>query len=274
MGTKGRVSVDKNRSKDREESWKKIFKGLVDMIGNQQTQLQSLVEERKSLEKRFKLQQDRWLFDIKFLQHHISQMTRDSKIKDMARFVEDAKANLIISMKQKEALMNNLKFEEADDERNDLKILFEEVSQFLAEPNRVTRSNMRDVDESALKAERDFVWNQFKKTDDKLQEHIKKTRFEVEAANKKVQHLIANLDQSESLNIEKNRRISAFQDEIAVLEFESRKKSEEISRLTKELELLRGDSNSSITPILRRCMVKSSKKTHSSDTAIAEKEGK
>ncbi|KAI3807715.1 hypothetical protein L1987_23649 [Smallanthus sonchifolius] len=268
---KRRVSVAENPSKDREVSWKNIFKGLVDMIEDQQQQLESLIEERKSLEKRFQSQKDRWVFDIKFLQDHISQMIRDSKIKDMSRFVEDAKAKLIISLKQKEAIMNNLKFEEADDERTYLKLLFEEVSQFLAEPKRVTRSNAKDVDESSLKAERDFAWNQFKKTDNKLQELIKKTRFEVEAANEKVQKLFADLEQSQSLNMEKNRRVSALQDEIAVLEFNSRKKSEEISRLTKELELLRGDSNSSITPVLRRCMVKSSKKSHASDMAIVEK---
>ncbi|XP_076947810.1 uncharacterized protein LOC143619869 [Bidens hawaiensis] len=221
---KRRLSVADNPSKDREDSWKKIFKGLVDMIEGQQRQLESLVEERKSLEKRFQLQQDRWGFDIKFLQDHISQMRRDSKIKDMARFVENAKANLIISMKRKEAIMNNLKFEEADDERADLKLLFEEVSQFLAEPKRITRSNTKDVKESALKAERDFAWNQFKKTDNKLQELINKTRFEVESANEKIQRLIADLEQSQSLNIEKNRRISGLQDQIAVLEYDREKK--------------------------------------------------
>ncbi|XP_076894369.1 uncharacterized protein LOC143546622 isoform X1 [Bidens hawaiensis] len=270
---KRKLSVAGNPSKDREDSWKKIFKGLVDMIEDQQRQLESLVEERKSLEKRFRLQQDRWGFDVKFLQDHISQIRRDSKIKDIARVVEDAKANLIISMKQKEAIMNNLKFEEADDERADLKLLFDEVSQFLAEPKqRITRSNAKDVKESALQAERDFAWNQFKKADNKLQELINKTRFEVESANEKIQRLIADLEQSQSLNIEKNRRISGLQDQIAVLEYDSRKKSEEISRLNKELEALKGDDNSSITPVLRRCMVTSSKKNQASDVAIVEKE--
>ncbi|KAJ0733039.1 hypothetical protein HanPI659440_Chr11g0404021 [Helianthus annuus] len=268
------VSAADNGSKDREDSWKKIFKGLVDMIEDQQRKLEALVEERQFLEKRFKSQQDRWIFDIKLLQDHIFQMKRESKIKDMSRFLDDAKANLIISMKQKEALMNNLKFE-ADDERADLKLLFEEVSQFLAEPKRVTRSNTKDNAESALKAERDFAWNQFNKTDNKLQELIKKTRSEVQTANDKVQKLITDLEQSQSLNMEKNRRISALQDNIAILEFDSRKKSEEISRLTKELELLRGGSDSSMTPVLRRCMVKSSKNSRLSDMghmAIVDKE--
>ncbi|KAJ0683869.1 hypothetical protein HanLR1_Chr11g0385011 [Helianthus annuus] len=67
------VSAADNGAKDREDSWKKIFKGLVDMIEDQQRKLEALVEERQFLEKRFKSQQDRWIFDIKLLQDHIFQ---------------------------------------------------------------------------------------------------------------------------------------------------------------------------------------------------------
>ncbi|XP_076907910.1 uncharacterized protein LOC143564555 [Bidens hawaiensis] len=260
-----------NPSKDREESWKKIFKGLVDMIEDQQRQLESLADERKSLEKRFRSQHDRWVFDVKLLEDLISQMARDSKIKDMVRFVENAKANLIISMKQKEATMNKLKFEEADDERADLKLLFDELSRFFAEPKRVTLSNGKNSAESSLKTERDFAWNQYKKTDNKLQELIKRTKVEVEGANEKLHQLISDLEQSESLNMEKDRKISSLKDNLVGLELDSRKKSEEISQLTKELEMLRGDSDRSITPALRHCMVKSSKNSHSSDVSIVEK---
>lgn len=133
---------------------------------------------------------------------------------------------------------------------------------------RVTRSSKKDVHESALKAERDFAWNQFSKTDNKLQELRKKTKSDVEAANNKVETLIHDLEQSQLSNMEKNRTISGLQDDIAVLEFDSRKKSEEISRLTKELELLKGDSDRSITPVLRQCIV-TSNKSHSSDMAIS-----
>ncbi|KAI3507128.1 hypothetical protein L1887_21922 [Cichorium endivia] len=237
-----------NPSKDREGSWKKILKGYVDLV-------QDLLIERKSLEKRIRSQHN-----------HISKMMRSSKEKDMFRVVDKAKANLIISMEQKKAIMHKLKFEEVEDERADLKLLFEELAQCLSEPKHVTRSNSKNFDESALKAERDFAWNQFKKTDAKLQEH----KSEVEAANNKIQKLISELEQSQSLNMEKSKTISALQDDMAVLESDSRKQSEEISRLTKELELLRGDSNNHvITPILRRCNVESS--SHSSDMAIIKK---
>ncbi|KAI3757276.1 hypothetical protein L6452_04810 [Arctium lappa] len=255
MGKRRGSSAD-NPPEDRQDSWKKIFKGLVDLIQGQQRQLESLVKERKSLEKRIQSQHDRWVSDVKLLEDHISQMMRDSKIKDMVRFVDTAKANLIISMKQKEAIVQKLKFEDVDDERIDLKLLFDDLVQclVLAEPKRATRSNSKNIDESALKAERDFAWNQFKKTDAKLQDHVKRSKSEVEAANEKIQKLMSDLEESQSANVEKNRTISTLQDDIAVLESDSRKKSEEISRLTKELELLRGDS---VTPVLRRCTIES-----------------
>lgn len=97
----------------------------------------------------------------------------------------------------------------------------------------------------------------------KLQELVKRTKLEFEASDNKVQKLISDLEKSQFLNMEKDRTISA-------LESESRKKSEEISRLNIELESLRGDSNRSITPVLRRCMVQSNK-SQSSEMVISEK---
>lgn len=104
-----------------------------------------------------------------------------------------------------------------------------------------------------------------------MQELIKRTKLEVDGANETLQKLLSDLEQSESLNMEKDKKIASLQDNIVVLELDSRKKCEEISRLTKELELLRGDSERSITPALRRCMVESSKGSHSRDMAIIEK---
>lgn len=275
---KRRVSAADNPSKDREDSWKETFTTLVDLIQDQQRQLETLVKERKFLEKRIQLQHDRWAFDVKLLKDHISQVQRDLKFKDMLRFVDAAKANLIISMTQKQAIKNKRKFEEVDDERFDLKLLFDEVSQLLADPKRVTRSSSKDVDVPALKAERNFAWKQYHETDNKLQELqelLKRTKVEAEAANDKVEKLTADLEQSQSLIMEKNRTISALKDDIVLLESNSRKKTEEISRLTKELELLRSDSSRSITPVLRRCMVESKNReggsNHSSGLAITDK---
>lgn len=121
-----------------------------------------------------------------------------------------------------------------------------------------------------MKAERDFVWNQFNKKDNELQAVIRKNQQEVGAANDKVANLMSALEKSEFSNIEKDKTISALREDLSVLESDSRKKNEEISRLNKELEVLRGGGNRSITPVLQRCMVTSSK-NNSSDVTIIEK---
>nr|GEW63629.1 hypothetical protein [Tanacetum cinerariifolium] len=161
---------------------------------------------------------------------------------------------------------------DVDDERADLKILFEEVTKALAEPKPVTRSDRKDSLDSALKAERDFAWNQFEKKDNELQEVVRKNKKEVGAANDKVVNLMSALEKSEFSNIEKDKTISTLREDLSVLESDSRRKSEEISRLTKELEFLRGGGNRSITPVLQRCMVTSSKNSHSSDITITKQE--
>lgn len=66
-------SADK-APKDREGSWKKIFEGLANLVQDQQRQLESLLKERKSLEKRIRSQHDRWVFDVKLLEDYISQV--------------------------------------------------------------------------------------------------------------------------------------------------------------------------------------------------------
>nr|XP_043617672.1 protein CROWDED NUCLEI 3 [Erigeron canadensis] len=291
MGKK-KVSASESEDsfKEKEDSWNKIFKTLVNLAHNQQHEIEWYEKERKALEKRIQTQHERWCFDVKYLQDYVSQLKRDVKIKDMLRNAEAAKGKLLVSMKLKEAAVRKRRFEDADDERADLKLLLHKLSQSSAAPSRVTRSSDRDSLESArkaerdlrealkaerklheaLKAERDFAWNQFNTTDKKLQEVIKNRKSEVETANNRVQQLIYELKQSQSSTTEKDRRISALESEVDVLESESRKKSEEIFRLTKELELSRGESRRSITPVLRRCTVEVNK-CHSSGMAITEK---
>ncbi|XP_071711311.1 putative F-box/LRR-repeat protein At4g15060 isoform X2 [Rutidosis leptorrhynchoides] len=93
-----------------------------------------------------------------------------------------------------------------------------------------------------------------------LQELRKETKSEVEAANSKVDKLIHDLEELQLSNMEKNRTISGLQDDIAVLESDSRKKGEEILRLTKELESFKGESKRTVTPVLCRCMKFTSEK--------------
>lgn len=60
------------RSSDREK-WDKVFDGLVKLLKNQQEQLETLAKERKILEDRIKMQQERWISDIRLYEDHIFQ---------------------------------------------------------------------------------------------------------------------------------------------------------------------------------------------------------
>ncbi len=69
MGTNKRSELSSDRQK-----WDKIFNGLVRMLQTQQTQLETLVKERKLLEERVRVQHERWVSDIRLYKDHIAQV--------------------------------------------------------------------------------------------------------------------------------------------------------------------------------------------------------
>ena len=108
---------------------------------------------------------------------------------------------------------------------------------------------------SALSSERDFAWKQFKKIESNLTDQLKSKHDEIEQANGKIQKLLANMEQLQLSNTEKDDKITALRTNMAKLEYDLFKKCEEISRLTKEMDLLRKSKSDSTTPVLRRCTV-------------------
>ena len=56
------------------QKWDKIFNGLVRMLKTQQTQLVTLVNDRKILEDRIKMQHERWASDISLYEDHICEV--------------------------------------------------------------------------------------------------------------------------------------------------------------------------------------------------------
>lgn len=265
-------------------AWQKIFKALVQMTQTQQTQLESLAKERKLLEKRIKLQYDRWVSDVKLFQDRISQMKRDIAIQEMARLTDTAKSDLLLGLKQREAFMFKLKFEDVDEERADLKTLFDDLARICCEPKRITRSSNKGEEQqykaleselrrlnyenkklkvgendqvSALSTENNFVWNQLNKMEMNLNEQMRRKCDEVASAKEKIQNLLTGMEQLESMNIEKDNTILTLKGELAKLGSESIKKSDEISRLFRELDLLRKSRSDSATPVLWRGTVES-----------------
>lgn len=106
---------------------------------------------------------------------------------------------------------------------------------------------------SALISERDFVRNQCKILEGDLTNKLISKHAELEQANEKIQKILINMEQLEASNSEKEKLIVKFKTHVAELESESLRKSEEISRLSMDLELLKKGRDDSVTPVLRRC---------------------
>jgi ABC-type phosphate transport system auxiliary subunit len=56
------------------KNWGNIFTSLVQIVRNQQNQLQSFANQQKFLEDRLKMQNERWISDVKLYKEQISQV--------------------------------------------------------------------------------------------------------------------------------------------------------------------------------------------------------
>lgn len=56
--------------------WQRIFGALVEMVRTQQSQVETLANDRKFLERYIQIQHDRWASKAGFLESHISQVRR------------------------------------------------------------------------------------------------------------------------------------------------------------------------------------------------------
>lgn len=98
---------------------------------------------------------------------------------------------------------------------------------------------------SALLAEKNFVWNQFKKMEEDFNIQLRKKSDEVEHANEKVRMLV---NRAEELQMSNEKLRTDF----TKMESESVQKNEEIFKLLKKIELLKSRSGSE-SPLLRPC---------------------
>ncbi|KAL2512885.1 cytomatrix protein-related [Abeliophyllum distichum] len=212
-----------------------------------------------------------------FLEQRIQSLHDVIHEMKMEQNVHSVKAELMVCLKEREAFLYKHKFENADNELADLIEWVGYLSQKCSEPkdivneisnrgeshrhkglqNEVKRlkieiekcNSEKNSSVSALLAEKNFVWNQYTKMESELTEQLRKKRAEVEGANEKIQTLVSR---TEELQISSEKLRADF----AKLESETIKKNEEISRLSREIKLLKSRS-SSTTPVLRRCRVQS-----------------
>ncbi|OVA18568.1 hypothetical protein BVC80_1831g105 [Macleaya cordata] len=124
--------------------WQKVFNALVHMLKSQQTQLESLVKERKLLEDRIQIQYDRWVSDVHLLEDQISQMKRDLSKAEMARLLEVAKSDLVVGFKQRESFLYKLKLESTESDLQDFKSWFDYLTYKCSEQKE--KSGGKDVE--------------------------------------------------------------------------------------------------------------------------------
>lgn len=269
------------------------------MLCKQQSQLDSLLQQRNLLEQRIKILYDRWVSDVRLSEDQVSLMRRQLALAELAKLVEVTKADLVNGSKQRESLVYKLKLEHAESELNDFKAWFDILSHRCPDqedisPNKLYESlkavGGRDIsskgasthhckalenevakikreyeklsvksssDKSALQAEMNFVWNQYKEMESNYTDQLRTKSDEVDKANEKVMKLIESLEQLHSSNTDKDVKIQTLRADITKLEAESNKKDGEISRLRKELESLRS-ANTAGESVLKHCEPSSS----------------
>ncbi|PIN09144.1 hypothetical protein CDL12_18269 [Handroanthus impetiginosus] len=241
-----RKSPDKEPN--RQKKWDKVFNALVRLS-------QNLQKDRQLLEGR-----------IKSLHEVIYKMKMEQKVDSM-------KTELMLGLKEREAFIYKHRYEDADSELADFREWFDYLSQNCSAPkntsgdvsgkgegglrNKALQDEVRKLKSgiekckleknseiSALLEEKNFVWNQLKIMENDYSKQLKKKCDEVDHANEKVQILV---DQAEELQISNERLRTDF----ANMKSESVQKSEEISRLLKEIEVLKSRSSGSASPSLR-----------------------
>ncbi|KAJ7966865.1 Cytomatrix protein-like protein [Quillaja saponaria] len=106
-------------------NWENIFNGLVQMLRTQQTQLETLVKERKLLEDRILMQHEGWTSDIRLYKDQNSEVKRVLIFEDKKRTLEAKKVDLVMGSKQREAYLTKLILGNTEDELADFKAWFD-----------------------------------------------------------------------------------------------------------------------------------------------------
>jgi len=116
-----------------------------------------------------------------------------------------------------------------------------------------------------LASEKSFAWHQYGLMENDFKIKLKSKNSELEQANAKIQTLLASMEQLQSSNNEKDDKIGILISKVAKMETDSNKLKEEISKLSKDLDLLRNVASTSSTPVLNRCTTRARGKSSAKD---------
>lgn len=136
--------------------------------------------------------------------------------------------------------------------KDDPNMLESEAERLMQENEKLASEKNSEI--SALLAEKQFVWNQYKIMEKDYTIKLKSKSSEVEEAKAKIHTLLASMEQLQSSNIEKDDRIARLASEVAKKNDESNKLKEETFRLSQELDSLRKSRSASGKPVLNGCI--------------------
>ncbi|RZS06839.1 hypothetical protein BHM03_00037556 [Ensete ventricosum] len=204
--------------------WQRIFGALVEMVRTQQSQIETLANDRKFLERYIQIQHDRWASKAGFLEAHISQVRRipfpDLGIWRAPSFGAGYSKSAENSEGQKNSAVD------LEGEIRKLKNSYKNLSL------------KKEAEISALLAEKKFVWNQLNKMESDYIILLKTKQIEITKASEDMQKLQSDLENLESSIIEKGEIIARLEAERTRLELDLRRYTDEAEKASNEKEKL------------------------------------
>ncbi|KAG8494279.1 hypothetical protein CXB51_011620 [Gossypium anomalum] len=247
MPTKARSQVSSERQK-----WDQIFEGVVGMLKTQQQQLETITKERKILGDRINMQYERWTSDVRLYEDHISQMRTDLESKEMTRFLEAAKADMMdVSLRDPKGTKKGMLGDEDIGSKSvTLKTLEGNLRRLKLKYENLASEKSCQI--AALMAENKFAWNQFNIMETQFTDKLNSKNFELDKANRKIEALISNMEELRSSNAEKDEMIQILKSELSQKEADA-SRFHEVSKMSRQVEFLRKPRSSSHTPVIKHC---------------------
>lgn len=249
--------------------WLSTFKTLTKMLRSQKSQIESLLDDRKFLEKYIHIQHEHWSAKSHHLESYIAQLKDDVT---KFRNIDKSKMDIVMVMKEREILCYKKQSELAESDLEDFSAFMETLNTENLEMKRNLKSGATDstpvetqkdiralegeirklkhsyktlksekeAQISALFAEKDFVWNQFKIMENDYVSILNSKEIEVEDANETVVKLQNNLLELQAAVNEKDQMISELK---AKLDLDTKKYALEAKEANEKIEQLKHDND-------------------------------
>ncbi|XP_020596908.1 interaptin-like [Phalaenopsis equestris] len=266
--------------------WNQIYKKFKEMLKFQQSQIETLINDREFFENSFYIQHKHWSSKARFLESQIAKMKEEQA---NTRLVEVAKMGVLVGFKESEALCYKTQLELAENDLEEFRSCVEALSvementkeklkgfgaievknvDYMIDPtgslenskgrNQLTLSlkqeikklkqayrelsSRRDTEVSALLAEKDFVWNQFRKIESDYIALVKTKHTEADhQAMETIEKLQDNVNKLQQTIEKKDELIVKLEAERSILELDVRKHAEKAEQANNKMKRLHAD---------------------------------